>query len=210
MSHKRFNWGWMGPIAFVLIVLLFINRNAIIDWVIRSPEDWRLIPVSEGARDSMLNDSIYPIDQPTLKINDTDLNLIGADFGKEDLEANGFKKNANDLGAIEAFSQGFKIGIARSHGEAKKRDATLVLYLKAKPSSEITSPRDIKQSNIKAKITDDKGEDGIELYNSFSGKYLELNKDTYGIFIFAVYSDSKYFDIAFGNTTYRVALPFKQ
>ncbi|GIO36260.1 hypothetical protein J41TS12_11210 [Paenibacillus antibioticophila] len=159
--------------------------------------------VKDSARDSKLNNSVFPLSNE-LTVNNTSITLIGAEFGDDQAVGSGIKYDDIEDDVSETLARGFARGFKKGYSdEADKRDASFALYIKATPH-DAKSPRDIERFTPDIEITDDKGDTGVLLYNSFSEKYLTIDEYTYGVIIFAVYSDSKEFNITFNDKKFKI------
>lgn len=165
--------------------------------------------VKSTSRDPRLEKTVFPLNHKFISASNTDITIVGAEFGDDSAVGNGIKYNDIGEGVSETVTKGFLSGFKKGYSdEAAKRDASLALYIKAAPY-EAKSPRDVGKFDPNIRITDDKGDNGILLYDSFSEEYLTINKETYGVFIFAVYSDSKTFNISFDDTRFSLTgLPY--
>ncbi|MBY9087094.1 hypothetical protein KIH86_23165 [Paenibacillus sp. HN-1] len=154
-----------------------------------------------NALNSNLNDSVTGL-VGDFQSNDVNAQIIGVEFGNENIVGNGYKTE----GISDSFSQGFSIGFNKS--KKSSHDALLVLYIKAVVSKTITSPRDLQEFKPKLHIADDKGDEGELLYNSFSASpIIKIGEERYGKIIWAVYSDSTEFHLTIGNKDYLLNAP---
>lgn len=165
--------------------------------------------VKSERRDSKLQKTVFPLNYSFVSSSKTDITIIGAEFGNDQAVGNGIMYEDVGDDVSETVARSFARGVKKGFSdEAEKRDASFALYIKATPY-DAKSPREVGKFDPNIRITDDKGDNGILLYDSFSEEYLTINKETYGVFIFAVYSDSKTFNISFDDTRFSLTgLPY--
>ncbi|MFW5436608.1 hypothetical protein [Paenibacillus apiarius] len=162
-------------------------------------------------KENVLEDKVFPIDSPLLDIGKVKVKIIGVEFGVDDKIGHGLKQDDLSLDVVDTISRGFQSGFNRAvNEEATKRDASLVLYIKAKLSPDVTSPRDVQRLDTKQiTLEDDQSTDAIKIYDSFGDDYLKIGKEKYGLIKYAVYSDSKSFNIKIRDQLLRIDnIPF--
>lgn len=186
------------------------NENLAIDSEVHDNETNSTVTelTKSETRDPSLKQSVYQLSS-NFVINKTDVTIIGAEFGDDQAVGNGLDYDDIRDDVSETSLKGFSIGLKKGFSdEAKKRDASFAVYIKATPS-DAKSPRDVEKFAPNIKVTDDKGDSGVLLYNSFSEPYLTINEQTYGVIIFAVYSDSKTFNVSFDDKKFTLTdLPY--
>ena len=121
-----------------------------------------------------------------------DIKIIGFSFG-------------NTRGT-EFSTDSFTTAIAQSlfmmTADEGNRDSRFALYFEANVSDDIKSARDIKEmEEWYYTLIDDKNDEAVFERNSLSGKYLELDKPSYGSMLYHVYSDAEYFDVIVKSDT---------
>ena len=145
-------------------------------------------------------DHISQFQTHSFSLDVLDYQIVGGVFGSQDLKVTDFALNDGDIGL--AASIGIGLGLNRSKFENK--DALLALYLSVTPDETVSSPRAVPSIDFDIAITDDQGEDGVFVVNTLKDKFPIIGKPLYGVVMWGVYSDAKYFDIAIGGETIRL------
>lgn len=163
------------------------------------PQEQEIAITSE--RDSALREEATAFEPIEYTKDNLIYTLIGADYGTLDSHV------GMSLNTEESFSNAFGIGFAKGLNEKKlaSRDRKIAIYFKITPDSSVTSPRDVPEAqNIDVKITDNQGEELFELYDSVKEQTVTLEKPSYGVIVFAGYSDSEYFIIELNGKKYKI------
>lgn len=159
------------------------------------------LSVANDTKDANLSESVAGLNAPAQNIKKIQVQLIGAEFGEYDSDiGNGLKTETPE----QAGARGGSTGAVKSvDDDAKKKDAVLALYFKGKLLSG-TSPRDSIKGDFPITVKDNKNDEATVLYNSLKNSYIGVKGDTYGVMLFAVYSDSTNFYVNINNKNYDI------
>ncbi len=154
-----------------------------------------------------LKEDVTLIKENPIEIDTYKLSIVGVKF---DISSGDSVKDATFVGdglANETFEdgteRGFQIGFENSKAEVKNKDAYLSLYFKFDLDKENISQRDSIIPKFKIKVKDNKGDNGVLIYNSQKNKYIDT-KSPYSVMLFKVFSDSEEFDIIIDDIVFKL------
>ena len=154
-----------------------------------------------------LKEDVALIKENPIEIDTYKLSIVGTKF---DISSGDSVKDVTFVGdglVNETFEdgteRGFQIGFENSKAEVKNKDAYLSLYLKFDLHKEDISQRDSIIPKFKIKVKDNKGDNGVLIYNSQKDKYIDT-KSPYSVMLFKVFSDSEQFDIIIDDVVFKL------